>query len=88
MFVMELKHQDPNVYNIKPLSGKDLMHTMNWSQLFDLQKSQGDNVLHPAPDIYLPIILTKKSPKLRLPKQVINMVPSQKPKFYNFTVFL
>ena len=37
------------------------MHTVNQQQLFDLQKSQGDNLLHPAPDTYLPIKLTKQS---------------------------
>ena len=30
LFVVKLKHQDPNVYNIKPLCGKDPMHTVNW----------------------------------------------------------
>ena len=63
---MESKHWDPNVYNIKPLSGKGPMHTVNWWQLFDLQKSQGDNLLHPAPDTYLPIMLTKKSTKTKM----------------------
>ena len=41
LFVMELKHWDPNVYNIKPLSGKGSMQTVNWCQLFDLQKVHG-----------------------------------------------
>ena len=52
LFIMELKHWDPNVYNIKPLCGKGPMHMMNWQQLFDLQKSPGDNLLHPAHDSY------------------------------------
>ena len=30
LFVMELKHQDPNVYNIKPLCGKGPMCMVNW----------------------------------------------------------
>ena len=30
LFVMDLKHLDPNVYNIKPLCGKDPMHMVNW----------------------------------------------------------
>ena len=50
LFVMESKHRDPNVYKIKPLCGKGPMHTVNWLQLFGLQKSPGDNLLHPAPD--------------------------------------
>ena len=40
------------------------MHTVNQQQLFDLQKSLGDNLLHPAPDTYLPIMLTQKLPKV------------------------
>ena len=47
-FVMESKHWYPNVYIIKPLSGKDPMCTVNWQQLFDLQKLQGDNLLDQA----------------------------------------
>ena len=43
LFVVESKHWDPNVYKIKPLCGKGPMHTVNWQQLFDLQKSPGDN---------------------------------------------
>ena len=30
LFVVESKHQDLNVYNIKPLCGKGPMHTVNW----------------------------------------------------------
>ena len=75
---MELKHQDPNVYNIKPLCGKGPMHMVSQQQLFNLQKSQGDNLLHPAPDTYLPIMSTKNHMKPRLPKQVTCMVPGQK----------
>ena len=29
LYVVELKHQDPNVYKIKPLCGKGPMHTVN-----------------------------------------------------------
>ena len=68
LFVMESKHRDPNVYNIKPLCGKGPMHMVNQQQLFDLQKSPGDNLLHPEPDTYLPIMLTKKSPNTRTPQ--------------------
>ena len=39
LFVMESKHQDPNVYVMKPLNGKGPMRKVNWWQLFDLQKT-------------------------------------------------
>ena len=65
---MESKHWDPNVYTIKPLSGKGPMYTVNWQQLYDLQKSQGDNLLDQAPDTNLPIMLAKKTPEKRFPK--------------------
>ena len=68
LFVMESKHWDPNVYNIKPLYGKGPMCMVNWQQLFDLQMSPGDNWLHPAPDTYLPIMLTKKSTDTKTPQ--------------------
>ena len=29
LYVVELKHQDPNVYKIKPLCGKGPMHMVN-----------------------------------------------------------
>ena len=64
LYVVESKHQDPNVYKIKPLCGKGPMCMVNWQQLFDLQKSPGDNLLHPAPDTHLPIMLMQKSPKV------------------------
>ena len=61
LFVMELKHQDPNVYIIKPLNGKGPMHRVNWWQLFDLQKTQGSDMpSSPAPDTILPTLLAKK----------------------------
>ena len=34
LFVIESKHGDPNVYNIKPLSGKGHMPMMNQQQTF------------------------------------------------------
>ena len=40
------------------------MRMVNRWQLFDLQKAPGDNLLHPAPDTYLPIMLTQKWPKV------------------------
>ena len=58
---MESKHQDPNVYIIKPLNGKGPMSAVNWQQLFDLHKSQGSDMLsNPAPDTKLPTLLVKK----------------------------
>ena len=65
---MESKHWGPNVYNIKSLSGKGPMCMVNWQQLFDLQKSQGDILLDQAPDTNLPIMLAKKILRIRLPK--------------------
>ena len=43
------------------------MCTVNQWQLFDLQKSPGDNLLHPAPDTYLPIMLMQKLPNTKVP---------------------
>ena len=54
LFVMESKQQDPNVYNIKPLSRKGPMPMVNQQQFFDIQKSQGDNFyIKPLLHIYL-----------------------------------
>ena len=53
---MDSKYQNPNVYTIKSLNGKGPMHMVNRWQLFDCQKSQGDNVLDQAPDTTIPII--------------------------------
>ena len=64
LFVMESKHKVPNVCTIKPLNGKGPMHMVNWQQLFDLHKSQGNDMpSNPSPDTNLPIILTKKTTK-------------------------
>ena len=61
LYVMESKHQDPNVYIIKPLNGKGPMHKVNWQQLFDLQKTQGSDMpSSPVPDTILPTLLVKK----------------------------
>ena len=60
LFIVESKHRDPNLYKIKPLCGKGPMHMVHRWQLFDLQKALGDNLLHPAPDTYLPIMLMQK----------------------------
>ena len=55
------KHQDPNEYIIKPLSGKGPMHMVNQWQLFNLHKSQGSDMpSNPAPDTKLPTLLIKK----------------------------
>ena len=68
LFVMDLKHGDPNVYTIKPLNGKGPMHMVNWWQLFNLQKSQRDNVLDQAPDTTLPISMAKRTPNRKPPE--------------------
>ena len=81
LFVIELKHQDTNVYKIKPLYGKGPMCMVNWWQLFDLQKSLGDNLLHPTPDTYLPIMLMQKSLNTKVPPLLTLMVHGQKPKW-------
>ena len=61
LLVIESKHQDLNVYVIKPLNGKGPMCTVNRWQLFDLQKSQGSDMpSNPAPDTNLPTLLVKK----------------------------
>ena len=61
LFVMESKHQDPNVYVIKPLNGKGPMCKVNWWQLFDLQKTQGSDMpSNPFPDTILPTLVVKK----------------------------
>ena len=52
----------------------------NQQWLFDLQKSQGNNLLVQASDTNLPIMFTKKTPKNRSPKKVICMVPDPKAK--------
>ena len=67
---MELKYQDPNVYIIKPLNGKGPMHMINWWQLFDLHKSQGNNMpSSPVPDTKLPTMLMKRPTKNETPQQ-------------------
>ena len=68
LFVVESKHWDPNVYKIRPLCGKCPMHTVNQQQLFDLQKSPGNNLLHPSPDTYLPIMLMQKLLNTKTPQ--------------------
>ena len=61
LFVIELKHQDPNVYIIKPLNGKGPLHMVNQWQFFHLQKTQGSDMpSSPAPDTILPTFLVKK----------------------------
>ena len=61
LFVMKSKHQDLNVYIIKPLSSKGPLCMVNWRQLFDLHKSQGSDMpSNWAPDANLPTLLIKK----------------------------
>ena len=67
-FVIESKHQDPTVYNTKPLCGKGPMCMDNWQPLYDLQKLPGDNLLYPAPETYLPIMLAKKLQNTKTPQ--------------------
>ena len=64
LFVMELKHQDPNVCIIKPLNGKSPMHMVNWQQLFDLHMSQGNDMpSSPVPDTKIATLLMMKPTK-------------------------
>ena len=45
------------------------MHTVNWKQLFNLKKPQGDtNSLDQAPDTILPISLAKKISNKKTPQ--------------------
>ena len=82
LFVMELKHQDPNVYIIKPLNCKGPMCMVNWWQLFDLHKTQGNDMPSSlAPDTKLPTMLMKKPTKDVTPNEGIPMVPGPKPKW-------
>ena len=70
LFVMESKHQDPNVSVIKPPNGKGPMCMVNQLQLFDLQKSQGNHMpSSPASDTKLPTMLMKKPTKDVTPQQ-------------------
>ena len=49
MCVMESKHQDPNVYSIKPQDGKGLIHMV-------ILHSQGDaDCMDQDPDAKLPL---------------------------------
>ena len=41
LFVMESKHQDLNVYIIKPLNGKGPAHMVNWQQFFTFTNHRG-----------------------------------------------
>ena len=41
-FVMVHRHVEPNVYDIKPVGGKGPVHTVNWHQLQDLERTQED----------------------------------------------
>ena len=69
VFVVGSKHQDTNVYSIRPLNGKVPLCTVNWQQLFNLQKSQENtNTIDQDPDTTLSISLMKKFLAIRLPK--------------------
>ena len=41
---------------------------VNQQQLFDLKKSPWSNLLHPAPDTYLPIMLMQKLQNTKTPQ--------------------
>ena len=57
------------------------MHVVNWWQLFDLHKSQGNDMpSSPAPDTKLSTILMMKLTKNEIPQQCHPMVPGPKPK--------
>ena len=79
---MESKHQDLNVYIIKPLNGKGPMHAVNGWQLFNLHKSQGSGMpSNPAPDTKLPKLLVKKPTRgITTLQHVHPMVPGSRPK--------
>ena len=68
LFVVESKHWDSNAYTIKPPNGKSAMCMVNQWQLFDHQRSQGDNLLDQAPDTNWPINLPKKIPEGKPPQ--------------------
>ena len=86
LFVMDSKHWELNVYTIKLLSGKVPMCMVNWWQLCDLQKSEGDNLLDQAPDTILPIMLAKKThdKKISQIKSSIWYKVQDQSKFYTF----
>ena len=67
LLVMDLEHLNPNVCTIKSLNGKGHMCTVKQWQLFDLQKSQGDNLLGQAPNTTLHISPVKKPPNRKPP---------------------
>ena len=56
------------------------MCMVSWQQLFDLQKSQGNDLLDRAPNTTLPINVDKKMPNRKPPSQVIHMVPGVRSK--------
>ena len=58
------------MYIIKPFSGKGPMCMVNQWQLFDLHKSQGNDMPSSlAPDTQLPTMLMKKPTKNVIPQQ-------------------
>ena len=62
---MESQHQGPNVYTIKPVSGKGVVWKVNWHQLFNLKRSLGDS----GPTVSVPDInVPKYQPKKKLTK--------------------
>ena len=65
LFMVVLKHKDPNVYIIHPLCG-GLVCTVNWWQLFDLKRSSlggsgdSDPTSPLSPRTNLPFLSTEK----------------------------
>ena len=72
LFVMEAQHQDPNVYTIKPVSGKGVVQKVNWHQLFNLKRALRDA----DPTVGVPNI---KLPKYQPKKKLIQTPPISHP---------
>ena len=72
LFVVESQHLDPNVYIIKPVSGKGVVQKVNWCQLFNLKRSLRD----PDPTVSIPNI---NVPKYQSKKELIQTPPISHP---------
>ena len=69
---MESQHLDPNVYTMKPASGKGMVQMVNQHQLFNLKRSLGD----PDPTVSVPNI---NVPKYQLKKKLTQTPPISHP---------
>ena len=66
---MESQHLDPNVYTIKPVSGKGVVQKVNQYQLFNLKRSLKD----PDPTVSVPNInVPKYQPKKKINQHTPN----------------